>query len=496
MIDYQRRCQIRHLHQHEGLNFQQIARSLDIDPETAAKYARAGKITPRRATGPRASKLDAFKPVIQRMLERHPYSATQILQQLRAEGYEGGFSILKEYIRLVRPVRHRAFLTLAFEPAEAAQVDWGSAGMILIGQTRRRLSFFVMVLCHSRMAYVEFTCGEAMEHFLSCHRNALEYFGGTPRTMLIDNLKTGVLHHPVGGQATFHPRYLDFAAHYGFEPRACNVRKANEKGRVENGVGYVKKNFLAGLDIPPGLEAMNTAARHWMESIANVRIHAETRQTPLALFAVEKPALRPLPPEGADTSVTRLVRVSNRCRVTLDTNRYSVPSLYASQRLTLKVFPDRLCLYHAHNLIATHARSYERHRDFENPEHVKELLDQRRRARDAKWLLSFYSLSPRAQYYHRQLSARSLNARIHINKIVALTDIYGADKVARAIEDAIESEAFASQYIENILIQREQFTPQPGPLHLTRRCDLLDLELSPADLSLYETPPTHENDQP
>jgi DNA replication protein DnaC len=101
----------------------------------------------------------------------------------------------------------------------------------------------------------------------------------------------------------------------------------------------VKKNFLAGLDIPPGLEAMNTAARHWMESIANVRIHAETRQTPLALFAVEKPALRPLPPEGADTSVTRLVRVSNRCRVTLDTNRYSVPSLYASQRLTLSNSP-------------------------------------------------------------------------------------------------------------------------------------------------------------
>ena len=487
MIAYETYCKIRQYHGERGLSFNQVGAELGIDPETVAKYVRAEKFL-QRSGAKRASKLDAFKPAITRLLERHPFSATQILQRLREEGYTGGFSILKEHVRLVRPVRHPAFLSLAFAPGEAAQVDWGCAGGITIGNTRRRLSFFGMVLCHSRMSYVEFTCGECLEHFLDCHKNALEFFGGTPGTMLIDNLKAGVLLHPFGEKATFHPRYLDFAAHYGFEPRACNVRKANEKGRVESLVGYVKKNFLAGLEIPPGLMAMNSAARQWLGSIANVRIHAETRKAPEELFAIEKPALRPLPDVAADTSVTRLVRVTNRCRVVLDTNRYSVPSRYASQRLTLKAFPDRLCLYSDHNMVASHSRSYERHRDFENPDHVRELLDQRRRARDAKWLLTFYSLSPQAEHYHQQLCARSLNARSHINKIVALADIYGTDKVARAIEDAIESQAFASQYIENILQQRERHTPQPGPLHLTRRSDLLDLELAPADLSLYDKP--------
>jgi transposase len=485
MIDYETYSKIRHSHAEKGLTFSQIALELGIDPETVAKYARAEKFVPRQGVK-RTSKLEAFKPMLTRLLERHPYSATQLLARLREEGYEGGFSILKNYVRAVRPVRHRAFLTLAFEPGEAAQVDWGSAGVIQIGDTRRRLSFFVMVLCHSRMAYVEFTCGECMEHFLACHKNGLEYFGGTPRSILIDNLKTGVISHPLGEAARFHPRYVDFAAHYGFEARACNVRKANEKGRVENAVGYVKKNFLAGLDIPSSLSAMNAAARQWLQSIANVRLHAETRKPPMELFQIEKPALRSLPPEGADTSVTRLVRVTNRCRVVLDTNRYSVPAAHASQRLTLKAFSDRLCLYHAHNLVASHPRSYERHRDFENPDHVRELLDQRQRAREAKWLQTFYALSPQAEYYHQQLNARSLKARSHINKIVALADIYGSDKVARAIDDAIVSEAFACQYIENILQQRERLTPQPGPLHLTRRSDLLDLELSPADLSLYD----------
>ena len=486
MIGYETYCKIRQYHGERGLSFNQIAAELGIDPETAAKYARAEKFSPRSGAK-RASKLDAFKPLITRLLDRHPYTCTQILQRLREEGYEGGASILKEHVSVVRPVRHPAFLSLAFAPGEAAQVDWGSAGTIAIGDTRRRLSFFVMVLCYSRMAYLEFTCGECLEHFLSCHQNALEFFGGTPGAVLIDNLKTGVVLHPFGEKAIFHPRYLDFAAHYGFEARACNVRKANEKGRVENFVGYVKKNFLAGLDIPPGLMAMNSASRQWLFSIANARIHAETRKVPAELFQIEKPALRPLPDVAADTSVTRLVRVTNRCRVVVDTNRYSVPSRYASQRLTLKAFPDRLCLYHDHNMVASHPRSYERHRDFENPDHVRELLDQRRRAREAKWLLTFYSLSPQAEHYHQQLSARSLNARVHINKIVALADIYGADKVARAIDDAIASEAFASQYIENILQQRERHTPQPGPLHLTRRSDLLEIELSPADLSLYDT---------
>ena len=486
MIDYETFCKIRLSHRERGLTLAQIAHELGIHPQTVAKYLALGSYHHRRAPK-RTSKLDPFKPTIQRWLERYPYSATQILQRLQAEeGYQGGFSILKDYVRLVRPVRKPAFLTLAFAPGECAQVDWGCAGALQIASTSRRLSFFVMVLCHSRMIYVEFTLGEALEHFLGCHQNALEFLGATPGTVVIDNLKTGVLSHPLGEKALFHPRYLDFAAHYGFEPRACNVRKANEKGRVENAVAYVKKNFLAGLELPGSLAALNTAARCWMDQIANLRIHGEARKRPIDLFAEERPHLKPLPPLPADTSATRSVRVTNRCRVVLDTNRYSVPALYASARLTLKLFADRLCIYHGANLVATHPRSYERHRDFENPDHVKELLDQRRKARDAKLLLRFYSLSPRAEDYHRQLAQRRLNPRVHINKIVALADIYGEDNLARAIEDAFDSEAFSSEYIANILEQRQRLAPQPGPLHLTRRADLLDVDLGPADLSPYQ----------
>jgi transposase len=419
--------------------------------------------------------------------ERHSYTATQIFQRLRAEeGYTGGFTILTDYVRTVRRVRAPAFLTLAFAPGECAQVDWGCAGSMVVGSTRRRLSFFVMVLCYSRFCYLEFSLGEATEHFLSAHQNAFEFIGGVPLKVLIDNPKTAVLNHPSGEKPLFHPRYLDFAAHYGFEPRACNVRRPNEKGRVESGVGYVKKNFLHGLELPHGLDALNTAARQWMNTIANVRIHGETHKEPVELFALEKQQLKPLPPIPADTGITDTVRANNRFRIVVDTNRYSVPSLYASQRLVLKTFADRLCIYHDQKLIATHPRSYDRHRDFENPDHVKDLLDQRRQARNAKLLLDFYTLCPRAEEYYRQLQERRLNPRLHIAKIMALREVYGPDKVARAVQDAFEFEAFSSDYIANILEQRDRLTVQPGPLHLTRRGDLLDVELAPADLSIYE----------
>jgi transposase len=489
MIGYETHCKIRHLHQVEGLGFNQIGALLNIDPETAARHVRLPAY-PRRQRSKRAGKLDAFKPLIAGWLERYPYSAAQIFDRLRMEfGYTGGYSILKAHVRAIRPVRHAAYLSLAFAPGECAQVDWGSAGSIQLGQTRRRLCFFVMVLSHSRMAYVEFTCGEATEHFLACHQRALEHFGGVPREILIDNLKTGVLSHPHGQAPVFNPRYLDFAAHHGFQPKACNVRKANEKGRVENFVGYVKKNFLAGLDIPPSLPAINVAARQWLDTVANVRQHRETRRRPVELFAsAEKPALQPLPALPADTSVTRLVRVNNRCRVTLDTNRYSVPYRYASQRLTLKAFAERLCLYHEHNLVAEHPRCYERHRDFENPDHVRELKEHKRRARDARGLRLFYDLCPQAEEYLKQMEARSLNARVHVVKIVALAEIYGNDKVARALRDATEFHAYSSQYIEHILLQRERIVPQGGALHLTRREDLLELQLAPANLNLYTNP--------
>ena len=256
----------------------------------------------------------------------------------------------------------------------------------------------------------------------------------------------------------------------------------------------MKKNFLAGLDIPD-FRALNPAARHWLDTVANVRIHGETHKRPLDLFALERDQLRPLPELLYDLGAVHTVRASNRFRVTkraraasgtFDTNRYSVPAEYASQRLTLKSYPDRLCIYHHDRLLARHRRSYERHRDFEHPDHPRALLEQRRKASTQRLLQRFVSLTARADEYYRELAHRRLNPVHHVRKIVALSETYGTDATARALDDAFEYGAFSSDYITNLLEARARSLPEPSALHLTRRADLLELELPQPDLSLYE----------
>jgi transposase len=485
VIDYETYCRIHHLRASDGLTVAQIARSLSLDARTVATWLAEAHYRARRST-PRTSKLDAFKPTVQRLIENHPYSAVQILQRLREAGYDGGITILKDYLRTLRPRRAPAFLTLAFAPGECAQLDWGQWGSVRVGNTRRRLSFFVMVLCYSRLMYLEFTVSQTMEHFLACHIHAFEYFGHrVPAKMMVDNLKSAVLRRLTGAAPVFNPRYLDFAHHHGFQIVPCNLGQGHEKGRVESGVGYVKKNLLSGLDLPE-FHALAPAARHWLDTVANVRIHGETRRRPVELFETERAHLHPMPENLYDLGIVHTVRASNRFRVVLDTNRYSVPAEYASQRLTLKRYPDRLCVYNRNNaLIARHPRSYDRFRDFEDPDHPKALLAERRSARHHKLLQRFLALSANAERYYAQLQQRRLNPRHHVHKIVALSEIYGVEATARALDDACAFEAFSSEYVANLLEARARTLPEPSALHLTRRADLLELELPEPDLGLY-----------
>ncbi len=192
------------------------------------------------------------------------------------------------------------------------------------------------------------------------------------------------------------------------------------------------------------------------------------------------------PAHPYDIGTVLSVRASSRFRVSLDANRYSVPAEYASTPLTLKVYPDRLCVYHQERLVARHERCYDRHKDIENPDHHKALLEQRHNAREQKLLGRFLALSPKAEDYYQALAERRLNPRHHVQKIVALSEIYGTEALARAMEDAFVFQAFSCEYIANLLESRKRLLPEPGALHLTRRQDLLDLEMPEPDLSLYE----------
>ena len=487
MLDYATFCQIRDHIGRQQLTVIQTARALALDSRTVAKWAGVEQFHPRAGVA-RTSKLDPYKGQVVRWLDSHPYSAQQIFQRLRETGYDGGISIVKAYVQRIRPRPVQAFLKLDFAAGECAQVDWGEFGSIAVGNTQRRLSFFLMVLCHSRRMYLEFTVSQQMEFFLSCHENAFAAFGGVPARIMVDNLKSAVLQRLVGAAPVFNPKYLDFSRHWGFEISPCNVRSGNEKGRVENGVGYVKKNFLAGLELAD-FAALQPAATLWVDTVANLRIHAATHQRPIERFEDERALLRRLNPASFDLARICAVRATKQFRVPLDANHYSVPARYAGYRLTLKAYAGRVCIYDGEHLVARHARSMDRHQDIEDPEHAQQLLTQRKSAREQRLLVQFLALSPRAGAYHAGLEAKRVNARVHLRKIVALAELHGKEAVARALDDGFELQAFSAEYIANILAARRRIGAPPAALQLMRGADLLDLELPEPDLSIYDREP-------
>ena len=482
MIPYDTFCRLRQLRDRDGLPLAQIARELRLDERTVARWAARPAYVQRKAP-PRPSKLDAFKPTITRLLDRHDYSSSQILGFLRQEGYVGGASILRAHVAQVRPRTRLAFLRLQFAPGQAAQVDWGSAGLLQVGNTRCRLSFFVMVLCFSRRMYVEFTLRESQEHFLTAHHNAFVFLGGVPSEVIVDNCKVAVLRHRRGEDPVFNPRYLDFAQHHGFRPKACNPLSPHEKGRVERAVGYVKNHFLAGRPLA-SLDALNAEVRLWMAQVANTRIHGDTGKSPDELFAGE--TLQPLNPNPYDLATLHTLRSSRTCRVCFDSNTYSVPAQHARQQLHLKAFTDRLLVLEGGRLVAEHRRCYERRRDFEIPGHMEPLLTQRLRARQQEILIRFLRLGPAASAYWKGLQERRPDAPLEVRRIVALADLHGEERMGRALEDLLDLQSFGADYVAILITQRLRPRPEPAALHLTRASDLLDLEIAPPDLSPYD----------
>jgi transposase len=484
MIDYETYCKIRDHRDRQGLTITQTAQALGLHPETVSKWSRRERYAQRMAP-PRGSQLDPYKGQIVRWLEAHNLSAQQIFQRLREIGYPGGKTIVNNYVHRVRPPKKKVYLKLDFAKGECCQIDWGQYGSVAVGNTRRRLSFFVMVQCFSRQMYVEFTVSQTMEHFLGCHERAFAALG-VPDKVMVDNMKSAVLRRFTGVDPVFNPRYVDYARHQNFKIKACNVASGNEKGRVESGVGYVKKNFLNGTEFTD-FSAVNPAAQIWLNEIANVREHGETHRRPVDLFAEERESLRRPNPNPYDLGRVLNLRTSSQFRIALDTNRYSVPAGFANQRVIVKAYPERVCIYAQDQLIARHVRCYDRYLDREDPEHPKALLEQRENAREQRVMPRYLAISPQAQAYYEGLEARRFNARGHVRKIIALAEIYGDAACHRAIEDALGFHAFSSEYIAHLLESRARLkSPAASPLSLTRRADLLELELPEPDLSIYE----------
>ena len=262
------------------------------------------------------------------------------------DGYTGSECTIRRYLRTVRPARGRVYQEVYYEPAQAMQVDWGECGRVQFGAATRKVSVFVAVLSYSRLIYIEFTLSQRKAEFYRGLVHALEFFGGSPRAVIFDNLKAAVVNGS-GRAACFHPEFLALCGYYCLQPIACERRDPESKGIAEGGVHYVKHNALAGRDDElTCFDDYLALAPLWRNHVANLRVHETTRERPVDRFFRERSLLRPLPAIPFDTDEIVPAVVSPHARIEFDGNRYSVPPRFARRSITIRASRDELHVLH------------------------------------------------------------------------------------------------------------------------------------------------------
>jgi len=483
-------AEIRRLAEIEKLTGRAIARRLHCTRDTVAKALRMDQ-PPARKAKPRASLLDVHRAVIDALLARYPeLSAVRICEEIsRApEGYRGSVTLVRRYLRKVRPARGRVYQEVHYEPAQAMQVDWGECGRVRVGDTQRKVSVFVAVLCYSRLMYLEFTLSQRKAEFYRGVVNALNFFGGNPRAILFDNLKAAVLNGS-GRSACLHPEFLALCGSFCLQPVACERRDPESKGIVEGAVRYVKHNALAGrADQLRTYEDYLAFAPHWLETVANVRIHETTRQRPLDRFQQERSLLRALPAIPFDTDEVVPAVVSPHARIEFDGNRYSTPPQYVRKPVTIRASRDELRVLHEGQVVAQHARCYERGQLIVLPDHRLAALAKRQRARRSIREQEFDALGPEARQFHLHLQSQPVKTGVHLRRLLKLAQLYGQTEVLSAIAQALELATYDAAYVENLLLAQRRRRQLPSPtLPAPKRWELIDeIEPEACDPAVYD----------
>lgn len=486
-MDTQTWAEIRRLKEVDGLSEREIAGRLAVSRGRVRRaLSRDGSGLGQKQLRQTSSKLDAFKPAIDEILKAYPeLSGVRILEKLKRLGFAGEITILREYLAEVRGRQREAFVRYETAPGEEAQVDWGYYGTLLFNGHPRKVYFFIMVLSYSRKLYVEFTVSQALDVFLGCHLNAFKYFGGVPKTILYDNLKSVVISRYVS-HIQFNQKFLEFSGYYLFTPKACNIRRANEKGKVESGVGYVKKNFLAGR-IFRNFVDLELQAGKWL-GCANQRVHGTTREMPEERFQREKDFLLPLQLKDYDVTFPLQVRAYQDCRLRFDGNYYSVPAKYILLPLILRASKYGVKIFYQNRCIAAHLRSWGKNEKVDDPKHFADLLKIKKAARDSKLRDRFLSLAPCCAEYFEGLLQLEKDLKTEIRLIMQQVENYGAYEVIPAIEKALEHKAFGFIYIKNIIAQNRAKRQEKliRPLKLSKYPDIENLMVEPKNLEYYD----------
>ena len=343
---------IRDLH-HQGLNISDIARETGFDRKTVRKYIAASALPTAQTRTNKPSKLDEYREYIQERITEYPLSAARIYREIVDKGFTGHYTIIKDYIRKIRPRGGTpAVLRYETKPGVQAQVDWGDCDHIDEDEQVRKVYCFSIILGYSRMRYVEFTLSTDVYTFIQCHNHAFEYFGGYTQEILYDNIKQIIIKRALKPKDnTWNAKFDDFFSYYGFIPRLCKPYCPQTKGKIENSIGYVKRDFLLGGTFS-SLDDMNRQILPWLNRV-NATPHGTTNEIPFERLKRENlKSITGVQPYQVRREEHR--KISKDSYVSYRGNRYSVPYQFAGRDAILELDETRITIRVGSEVVCSH----------------------------------------------------------------------------------------------------------------------------------------------
>lgn len=442
----------------QGMTIRGIARKLGLNVKTVRR-ALGRKPRPKGEAKP-PSKLEPFREKALELAGRG-WRGPRILRELRSRGYTGSRTILLELIRCKRGRRKRAAKAARrFEtrPGKESQVDW-SPFRVPVGTIETVVQCFSMVLAYSRMLFIAFYRDQRLPTLLHAHVEALAYFQGSCERHVYDNMTTVTLGR-IGKKPLWNPSFLHFSKHYGFKCFACRPKHANRKGKVERPFPYIWEDFLNDEHFASWAD-LNARARIWLDTTANVRIHGTTKRRPIDMYAEEKDCLIRLPevPYPTGRMVTRTIQLDGY--IPVDSSFYPVPGGKPGGIAHARVFPDRLEVLASDGCVLASYRVPDRPgRIFaEWGSQERKEPSESRTALETRFLARF----PAAEAFLRGLHHRMKSLLpIHLRELERLVDLYGTERVARALRHAEGFRNFNALSVRRIL-ERDYPNVVPEP---------------------------------
>ena len=488
MITPEREAEILRLHHAEKWPVGTIANQLGLHHSTVRRVlSQAGIVAGRSMARP--SIVDDFVPFIVQTLTKYPrLRASRLFAMARERGFAGSQDYFRHIVSRYRPKpAAEAYQRLRTLPAEQGQVDWAHFGKLTIGNAVRPLWAFVMVLSYSRKVFLRYYFGSAMPAFLHGHVSAFTYFGGVPRELLYDNLKSAVLERS-GDAIRFHPTLLELSAHYRFLPKPVAPARGNEKGRVERAIRYVRDSFFAARQFT-GIDDLNRQARAWCDGEAADRLCPEDRKRSVReVYADEQPRLISLPEDEFPTDERLEVEVGKTPYARFDLNDYSVPHDHIKRTLVVLASLDTVRVVDGNKVIATHTRSWDRARQIEDPEHIRKLEVLKRHGREHRTLDRLHHVAPHSQKLLQIVAERGGNIGSYTRRLDQILERFSPTELDAAIAAALAQETphlgAVRQLLDKARADRDQPPPVRIPLPANPRLDRLVVR--PHSLASYD----------